>query len=48
MVPLNCGEIFHEVLEGSRLHIVDECSHNPQIEKPEEFLKETLSFLSEL
>ena len=48
VVPLNCGEIFHEVLEGSRLHIVDECSHNPQIEKPEEFLKETLSFLSEL
>ena len=48
LVPLNCGEIYHEVLRGSRLHVVDQCGHSPQIEKPQEFLDVTLDFLAGL
>ena len=48
IVPLNCGEIYHEVLQGSTLHIIEECGHIPQLEKPDEFLEVTLDFLSEL
>jgi pimeloyl-ACP methyl ester carboxylesterase len=48
IVPLNCGEIYHEVLEGSKLHIIDQCGHSPQIEKPKEFLDASLAFLSKL
>ena len=48
VVPLNAGEIYHEVLEGSSLHVIEECGHAPEIEKPREFLDVTLSFLSRL
>ena len=48
IVPLNCGEIYHQVLEGSTLHVIDQCGHSPQIEKPQEFLDMALGFLSRL
>ena len=48
IVPLNCGEIYHEVLQGSSLRIIEECGHMPQLEKPQEFLEVTLDFLSGL
>ena len=48
IVPLNCGEIYHEVLQGSILHIIEECGHIPQVEKPQELLEVTLDFLSGL
>ena len=48
IVPLNCGEIYHEVLEGSSLHVIDQCGHSPQVEKPQEFLDAALGFLTRL
>ena len=48
VVPLNCGEIYHRVLDGSTLHEIDQCGHSPQVEKPQEFLDATLGFLSQL
>ena len=48
VVPLNCGEIYRQVLQGSILHVMDECGHSPQAEKQEEFLEVTLDFLSKL
>ncbi len=48
IVPLTCGEIYHQVLEGSILNVIDECGHSPQIEKPQEFLDAALGFLSKL
>ena len=48
MVPLECGEIYNQSLQGSTLHVVEECGHAPQNEKPEEFLNVALSFLSKL
>ena len=48
IVPLNCGEIYHQALQGSTLHVIDECGHSPQMEKPQEFLDVTVDFLSKL
>lgn len=48
IVPLNSGEIYHQALKGSTLHVIDRCGHSPQTEKPKEFLDVTLKFLSRL
>ena len=48
IVPLNCGEIYNQVLQGSTLKVIEECGHSPQLEKPQEFLDATLGFLSNL
>ena len=45
IVPLNCGEIYHRVLADSTLHVIDQCGHSPQTEKPQELLDATLGFL---
>ena len=44
MVPLECGEIYHQAIPRSELAIIDECGHSPQIEKPDEFIKQALDF----
>ena len=48
IVPVHAGEIYHQSLKGSTLHIIEECGHSPQFEKPQEFLDVTLGFLSKL
>ena len=48
IVPVNSGEIYHQSLKGSTLHVIEECGHSPQIEKPKEFMDVTLGFLSKL
>lgn len=48
IVPLECGELYHRALQGSTLHVVDQCGHSPQIEQPEEFLKVVTGFLAKL
>ena len=48
IVPLNCGEIYHRVLQGSKLHVIDQCGHSPQNETPQEFLDVATDFLSKL
>lgn len=45
IVPVECGEMYQRVLQGSKLHIVEECGHSPHNEKPQEFLQVTLDFL---
>ena len=47
IVPLECGEMYHEVLQGSTLHVIDQCGHAPQREKIQEFLEVTVRFLSQ-
>ena len=48
LVPLSVGEVYHEALKGSTLHVIDQCGHSPQIEQPEQFLQATQGFLSKL
>ena len=46
IVPLNCGELYHQALRGSTLKVLENCGHSPQIEKPEEFVATVLQFLA--
>jgi pimeloyl-ACP methyl ester carboxylesterase len=48
IVPLECGEMYHEVLQGSTLRVIDQCGHAPQREQSQEFLDVTVKFLSTL
>ena len=48
IVPLECGEMYHAVLQGSTLHVIDQCGHAPHREKTQEFLQVTVRFLSPL
>ncbi len=45
ILPLNCGEIYHQELSNSILHVIDRCGHSPEVEKPQEFLDAVLEFL---
>ncbi|MBI3328784.1 MAG: alpha/beta hydrolase [Nitrospinae bacterium] len=46
IIPLNCGELYHRALSNSTLHVIDGCGHSPAVEKPQEFLRAVLEFLS--
>jgi pimeloyl-ACP methyl ester carboxylesterase len=46
IIPLNCGELYQRALVHSTLHVIDRCGHSPALEKPQEFLKTVLAFLS--
>jgi pimeloyl-ACP methyl ester carboxylesterase len=45
IVPVNCGERYHQNIRGSRLVIMEQCGHVPQIEKPQEFVNIVAEFL---
>ena len=45
IVPLSCGEVYHQSLRGSQLVLIEQCGHAPQIEKPEEFVRIVSGFL---
>ena len=47
LVPLAEGEHFNKDIAGSKLVVVDQCGHMPQIEKPAEFNAAVLKFLGE-
>ena len=46
IVPLNCGELYHQAIKGSTLQIIENCGHSPQIEKPKEFVEAVIGFLA--
>ena len=46
LVPLDCGEQYHEAIGGSDLIVIDKCGHVPQVEKAQEFVKAALDFLA--
>jgi pimeloyl-ACP methyl ester carboxylesterase len=45
LIPLRFGERFHQEIANSRLRIIDNCGHIPQVECPEEFAAAVLQFL---
>ena len=47
IVPLSAGEVYHEAIEGSRLAVLEDCGHRPEIEKSAEFIELVHRFLSE-
>ena len=46
LVPLNCGELYHQALPGSTLKVLENCGHIPQMEKPKEFSDTVIEFLA--
>ena len=48
ILPLECGEIYRASIPGSRLSVIDNCGHSPQMEKPDEFNSVVSSFLKGL
>jgi pimeloyl-ACP methyl ester carboxylesterase len=48
VTPPFVGEKFHELIEDSRLHMLDKCGHAPMMEKPEEFNVMLDAFLDEV
>ncbi len=47
IVPLECGELYQRAIPGSRLEILEHCGHYPQLERPEEFSRRVLNFLTQ-
>ena len=45
IVPLSAGEVYHRSIEGSRLAVIEDCGHRPEIEKPDEFVELVEEFL---
>jgi pimeloyl-ACP methyl ester carboxylesterase len=43
---LECGQLYQKAIPGSELVVVDDCGHQPQIEKPDEFIKLALDFMA--
>ena len=48
IIPLECGELFHNTLPNSTLTIIAHCGHYPAIEKPSEFISAVTDFLSKI
>jgi pimeloyl-ACP methyl ester carboxylesterase len=47
IVPLDCGTLYHQGITGSRLVVLEECGHYPQLEQPQAFAQTVLGFLRE-
>ena len=47
LIPLSFGEQFHREIVDSRLRIIDNCGHMPQLECPNEFSAAVLKFFSD-
>ena len=46
IVPLSAGQAYQENIKGSKLAVIDNCGHHPEIEKTEEFLGLVKEFLA--
>jgi pimeloyl-ACP methyl ester carboxylesterase len=45
VVPTSVAEAYNKQIAGSKLVTFDKCGHMPEVEKPDEFIKEVTSFL---
>jgi pimeloyl-ACP methyl ester carboxylesterase len=45
IVPLSAGQAYQRAIRGSRLEIIDNCGHRPEIEKPDEFVRLVRNFI---
>ena len=46
IVPVSAAQVYHESIPGSRLEILDNCGHLPQVEKAAEFIALARQFFS--
>lgn len=46
IVPVSASQVYHESIPGSRLSVLENCGHHPQLEKTDEFVRLVKDFLS--
>ena len=46
IVPLSAAQVYEESIPGSRLELINDCGHQPEVEKPDEFVKLVSDFLA--
>jgi pimeloyl-ACP methyl ester carboxylesterase len=46
IVPVRCGEQYHEALPNSTLKVMEGCGHWPHVEKRDEFIQTVMEFLA--
>jgi pimeloyl-ACP methyl ester carboxylesterase len=46
IVPASAGEVFRHAIAGSKLVVLDDCGHRPEIEQTDKFLAEVTAILS--
>jgi pimeloyl-ACP methyl ester carboxylesterase len=46
ITPVECGEIYQSTIPRSRLTVVEDCGHMPEIEEPAEFAGLVENFLA--
>ena len=47
IIPLSAGQLYNESIPNSRLAVLDDCGHRPEIERPDEFAEVVRGFLKE-
>ncbi len=45
IVPVSAAHAYHEAISGSRLELLDDCGHHPEIEQSEKFVQLVRDFL---
>jgi pimeloyl-ACP methyl ester carboxylesterase len=45
IVPFSAGQLYHQSIPGSRLAVIQNCGHRPEVEKPEELVRLVQEFL---
>ena len=48
IVPVECAELYQQVLSKAAIKVIDNCGHSPQLEKPQEFQNVVGKFLGSL
>lgn len=46
IIPVSAGDVYHDSIPGSRLALIDDCGHRPELEKTDEFTKLVKGFFS--
>lgn len=47
IVPLSAAQVYHEGIQGSRLEVLNNCGHRPEIERADEFVRLVREFLAD-
>jgi pimeloyl-ACP methyl ester carboxylesterase len=45
VVPLSAAELYHKSIAGSKLVTIDKAGHMPEVDRPDEFIREVTNFL---
>jgi pimeloyl-ACP methyl ester carboxylesterase len=46
IIPVECGTLYQQAIPGAELVVIEQCGHAPHLEKPDEFVRVAMDFLS--